>query len=323
MASASGRAKPKYGKKTTALDIVADMDLGGKTFFITGANSGIGFETARALALHGAHVVMGCRNPSKAQDAKGAILKEKPDAKVDMIQIDNSSLQSVHDCAQQYIANGWPLHCLILNAGAYNPQPRITADGFEATFQTNHLAHFLLTNLLTPLLITNAPSRVVVVSSDAHKTANVVGLTPEKITWEFLSPTGNTKMNGDYTAYSISKLCNVLHAKALHERLASKGVTVNSLHPGMIRTNIQNNSKFLLRLTSLVTPWMKTVEQGAATTVYCAVAPELTPENGGLYYDDCRLGATTRTAQRADNAEKLWALSEEMLKEYQKKKNGT
>jgi len=314
--------RPTFGKRTRALEIVDGMNLTGKTYFITGANSGIGYETARALALHGGHVVMGCRTPAKAQDARALILKEKHDARVDLIAIDNSNLKSVYDCAQQYIANGWPLHCLILNAGAFNPDPRVTDDGFEATFQTNHLAHFLLTNLLTPLLIANAPSRIVILSSDGHKTANILKLGPDHITSDFLSPVGNGKsLNSNFVAYGISKLCNIWHAKALHERLASKGVTVNCLHPGVIKTNIQHNSKMLQNFFVLLKPMMKTVEQGASTTVYCAVAPELTPANGGLYYDDCRERTPTATARNPHNADKLWTLSELMIKQHQEKLN--
>jgi WW domain-containing oxidoreductase len=261
---------------------------------------------------------MACRSVTKAQDAKGAILREKPDARIDLIQLDLANLKSVEDCAKEYIAKGWPLHCLILNAGLYNPEQRVTVDQFEGTFQANHLGHFLLTNLLTSLLIASAPSRIVVVSSEAHRTANVFKMTPDKITWDFLSPVGEGKiMNSAYQAYGISKLCNIWHAHALQERLASKGVTVGSLHPGMIKTNITNNSKLLQNFLTVAKPWMKNIEQGAATTVFVAVTPELNPNSVSLYYDDCKARTCTGTAQRLDNAEKLWALSEEMLQKRQ------
>jgi len=208
---------------------------------------------------------------------------------------------------------------LILNAGIFGADPRVTADNFEATFQVNHLAHFLLTNLLTPLLLSTPSSRIVIVSSDAHKTANIFRIRPENITWEYLSPTDPKKIPSAFLSYGLSKLCNIWHAKALHERLAGKGVTVNTLHPGVIATNIQRNSKFLQRFLSLAKPLTKTVEQGAATTVYCAVAAELNPGNGGLYYDDCHPRTPTSSAQSHENAERFWSISEQMVKQHQEK----
>lgn len=314
----------RFGKSTTALEVVEGMDLSGKTFFITGGNSGKGFETARALALRNGHVVLGCRSIVRAIEARGDILQEKRDAKIDVLQLDNGDLQSVRDCVDKYIAKGWPLHCLILNAGVYDPLHRITDDEFETIFQVNHLAHFLLTNLLSPLLIKSSPSRVVVVSSDSHRSVGTIGLGSNDITWERLSPTHTHKLNSALVAYDLSKLCNILFANALHERLCPHGVTVNSVNPGMVRTNSkQSNSKLLKSLMVVAKPWMKTAEQGAATIVYCAVSPDLTPDNGGQYFEECRPKLPSSTAQRADIAERLWQVSELMIQTHQEKRDRT
>jgi len=310
----------RFGKNTTALEVVEGMDLCGRTFFITGGNSGKGFETARALALRNAHVVLGCRSMVRAIEARGDILQEKRDAKIDLLQLDNADLQSVRDCADKYIAKGWPLHCLILNAGVYGPLHRITDDEFEATFQINHLAHFLLTQLLTPLLIKSAHSRVVVVASENHRSVGAIKLSSNDITWERLSPTHTHRLNSALIAYDLSKLCNILFAKSLHERLSKYGVIVNSLHPGMVRTSTQNNNSKLFRGFMIVAkPWMKSAEQGAATTVYCAVSPDLTSQNGGRYFDACRPKLPSTTAQRTDLAERLWQVSELMIHTHDEK----
>jgi len=317
-------ATKRFGKNSTACEVVEGMDLSGKTYFITGGNAGKGFETARALALGNAHVVLGCRSMVRAIEARGDILQEKRDAKIDLLQLDNADLQSVRDCADKYIAKGWPLHCLILNAGVYDPLHRITDDEFEATFQVNHLAHFLLTQLLTPLLIKSAPSRVVVVASESHRTVGAIKLNANDITWERLSPTHTHGLNSALIAYDLSKLCNILFAKTLHERLSKEGVTVNSVNPGMVRTSMRSHPSKLLRGFMVVAkPWMKTAEQGAATSVYCAVSPDLTPENGGRYFDGCHPKLPSAAAQRADIADRLWQVSQLMMNTYEEKRRRT
>jgi len=314
----------RFGQRTTALEVVDGMDLTGRTFFITGGNTGKGFETARALALKNGHVILGCRSIVRAIEARGEILQEKRDAKIDVLQMDNADLQSVRDCAEKYIAKGWPLHCLILNAGVYDPLHRITDDEFEATFQVNHLAHFLLTQLLTPLLIASAPSRIVVVASESHRSVGAIKLAAHDITWERLSPTHTHSLNSALVAYDLSKLCNILFAKILHERLSDRGLTVNSVHPGMVRTSMQsNNSKLMRGFMVVAKPWMKTAEQGAASTVYCSVSPDLTSENGGRYFDGCRTKIPSATAQRSDLAERLWQLSELMIRTHDEKRQRT
>lgn len=228
-----------FHKNVTALEILEGTELDGKYCLVTGANCGIGFETARALALKNAHVTITCRNTAKGNKVMEKILKEKRDAKIKVLELECSNLSSVEFCAKKYLERGWPLHILILNAGIYNPVHRITDEGFEATFQINYLSQFYLTQLLQQKLIESAPARVVVVSSDAYKQFH---WTPSDITWEKVSPTHKHKINSAFEAYGISKFCQVLFAMELSARLFSQGVTAYSLHPGTVQTRITRNS---------------------------------------------------------------------------------
>jgi len=161
---------------------------------------------------------------------------------------------------------------------------------------------------------------VVVVASENHRSVGAIKLSSNDITWERLSPTHTHRLNSALIAYDLSKLCNILFAKSLHERLSKYGVIVNSLHPGMVRTSTQNNNSKLFRGFMIVAkPWMKSAEQGAATTVYCAVSPDLTSQNGGRYFDACRPKLPSTTAQRADLAERLWQVSELMIHTHDEK----
>ena len=152
---------------------------------ITGANCGIGFETARSLALHGATVVMACRNMDSAREKRSEILKERPEATIEILHLDLTSLKSVKEMADIYLDKGWPLHILILNAGVFGLGFSVTDDGYETTFQVNHLAQFYLTRLLTKRMVDSAPARIVVVSSESHRFAD---LTADNMTVHKLSP---------------------------------------------------------------------------------------------------------------------------------------
>uniref|UniRef100_A0A914CXM1 Uncharacterized protein n=1 Tax=Acrobeloides nanus TaxID=290746 RepID=A0A914CXM1_9BILA len=160
--------KPKYGGSTTAVKVLKDVDLTGKTILITGTTAGIGRETARSLALKGAHVVMANRNVNLSQELRDEIYKETSYRKIDIIQLDLNSLASVKHASEEFLSKGWPLNVLILNAGVNNAPNRATKDGYESTFGINHLGHFYLTYLLMNKLRESAPSRLVVVSSALH-----------------------------------------------------------------------------------------------------------------------------------------------------------
>ncbi|VDK56088.1 unnamed protein product [Anisakis simplex] len=292
---------PKYDSGTNALDLINDVDLKGKTALITGTNSGIGLETARTLCLCGAHIVMANRNMVASEQIRDKIMKEKvsnnslrkiyslrdneisselqPDAEIDLLNLDLSSLQSVEAAAKNYLSKDWPLHILILNAGVFGPQEKITVDGYERHFGVNHLGHFYLTYLLLPRLRESAPSRIVIVSSVSH---THTGIAPSMSTDEklriltALTPSYSAKFF--YRLYANSKLCNILMAMKLHRMEHQNGVNTYVLHPGTMiaSTGIARGFGFLAPLyNALIKPFTKSLQQGAATTVYCAVSEHL------------------------------------------------
>ncbi|VDM67996.1 unnamed protein product [Strongylus vulgaris] len=295
--------KRKFGSRTTALETIEDVDLTGRTILITGTTSGIGTETARALALKGAHVIMANRNIVLSEALKNRILAEKPDAKIDMIMCDLTSLQSVQAAATEYKSKHWPLHALILNAGVFSPDQKLTIDGLETSFGVNHVAHQYLVRELLPLL-RQSHARVVVVSSHSHNHTGVSStlyitslsnyyalfkLKPEMTLEEKLTklcPTDSTdfgyRLPSIFPAclfmhYACSKLCNILMSLKLHRDENKNGISVYVLHPGtMIGTDISRSYGFLGKFWNVVSkPFTKSLEQGAATTVYCAASPEV------------------------------------------------
>jgi NAD(P)-dependent dehydrogenase (short-subunit alcohol dehydrogenase family) len=314
----------KYGSRTDALTIVEGMDLTGKTILITGTTSGIGIETARTLALKGAHVVMANRNIIQSEQLRDKIYAEYSDPEkrnnIDMIHMDLSSLQSVQAAAKEFLSKGWPLHVLILNAGVYGGNTRTTIDGYETTFGVNHLGHFYLTYLLLEKLRENSPSRVVVVSSNSHNHTMIKAQlsTEEKI--NRVIPDPSTTENG-YSLYAYSKLCNVLFAEKLHREEHKNGINVYVLHPGsMIQTNISRGYPIFSKIMNVITkPFVKNVQQGAATTVYCAVSPDC-ENDSGKYYESCwddENSLQKNLAHDTDFQDALWQRSLEFIKKFE------
>jgi WW domain-containing oxidoreductase len=302
----------KFNRNTTALQVVEGIDLSGKVALITGANNGIGLETARALAYRNCHVIMACRNLQSAEEAKKSIIEGYPNSKIDILYMDSSKLNTVESCAAEYISKGWPLHMLILNAGVFNPTEKMTEDGFESTFQVNHLAHFYLTQLLSAVILKSAPARVVNVASVGHK---VGSFNMDKVTENFLSPKNPRDVSNSGVTYTRSKFCNVLFSNELNRRWQDKGVTSNSLHPGAVRTQIARNSalgRFFFKLPSFGFEPVITMDKGAATTVYCATAPEIEGV-GGRYFDAVKMANPSSKALEEETARKLWELSDQMI----------
>lgn len=300
--------KQKFDGNSTALQILNGRDLTGKYVIVTGGNSGIGFETVRSLVFHGAHVVMACRNMETAKQCKDKILLERPKAEVEVMKLDLASLKSVQDFADQYKQHNWPLHYLILNAAVFGLPYTQTEDGLEMTFQVNHLSHFYLTKLLWTVLMNSAPAKVIVVSSESHRSAdlNVCNLTEDK-----LSPSSNNYW--DMRAYNLSKLCNVLFSLHLNSLLFKYGVTSISLHPGnMVYTNLQRNWWLYRMLFYMARPFTKSLQQGAATTIYCTVAPEM-QNVGGMYFNNCCRCPPSSAGCDEELAKALWDISERML----------
>ncbi|CAM0870885.1 unnamed protein product [Alopecurus aequalis] len=255
-----------FGSKSTAEEVTAACpDLGSLTAIITGATSGIGAETARVLAKRGARVVMPARNVKAAEDMRARICGECPDADVLVLHLDLSSLASVRAFAQRFLALGLPLHLLINNAGKFSHgQLALSEDGVEMTFATNYLGHFLLTELLLGRMAetaaaTGVQGRIVNVSSSVHSWFSG--------DWaEYLSLVTRRKIAYDATqAYAVSKLANVLHTNELAARLKEMGadVTVNCVHPGIVRTRLNRDREGLLTdlVFVLLSRLLKTIPQ--------------------------------------------------------------
>ena len=262
-------------------DNLLKKDMTGQRVIITGANSGIGWVTARQLAKQGAQVTMACRRLEEGKAKAREIKAEHKSADLEVRVLDLASLSSVRAFAQAYRNDHDELHILINNAGVMNTKEGKTEDGFETQIGINHLGHFLLVELLKDQLINSAPSRVVVLSSCFHDKAmgreGIIDL--DDLHFE------NRKYNG-WTAYAQSKLANLLHAKSLARRLKEDGVTVVSVHPGWVRTNLGRHTapnfvqNILLRpvfsLMGQIDAW-----QGAQTSLYAALSDDL---ESGAYY---------------------------------------
>jgi len=271
-------------------------ELTGRTFLITGANTGIGFATARALAERGGRVQLACRSRQKGEAAAAQIAAATDSNLVSVLQLDLADLASVRVCARAFLALGEPLHVLINNAGV-GGTPGLTKDGFEFVFGVNHLGHFALTMALLDRL-TESKARIVNVASDAHYQAP--GIDFDRLRRRTRGITGMRE-------YAVSKLCNVLFSQELARRLAGTGVTSYALHPGVVASDIWRRVPRPVR--PLVTRRMLTVEQGARTSLYCATAPDAVLTSGA-YYDDCAERAPSPVAT-PELAGRLWQHSQE------------
>jgi retinol dehydrogenase 12 len=248
-------------------------DLDGRTFLVTGANTGIGLATATALAVRGGRVHIACRSEQKGRDAQAAIAAAAGPDHVSFLKLDLADLASVQASAQAFLALGEPLHVLINNAGI-GGQRGLTKDGYELMFGVNHLGHFAFTMALLDRL-TSSQARIVNVASDAHYAAK--GIDFDQLRRPARGITGMAE-------YSVSKLCNVLFTQELARRLSGTGVTSYALHPGVVASDIWRRVPWPIR--PLITRRMLTVTQGAQTSLYCATSPELASVSG-RYYDNC------------------------------------
>ncbi|KAI8485324.1 Retinol dehydrogenase 12 [Branchiostoma belcheri] len=284
--------------------------LDGKTAIVTGANAGIGKETARALAAKGARVILACRDTSKAETAAKDIRETTGNGNVVVEELNLASLASVRKFAARIKKRETSLDVLINNAAVRACPKWVTEDGFERQFATNHLGHFLLTNLLLDLLKKSAPSRVVVVSAVLYKRG--------KIDFDDIN---SEKSYSPHGAYCQSKLANVLFMRELARRLEGTGVTANALHPGVVDTELSRNFSttlgwIMLLLGPFFTAWVylfaKTAKQGAETSVHLAVDKEL-ETTSGVYFSDCKPNELAPVGKDDATATKLWQISEEMI----------
>jgi NAD(P)-dependent dehydrogenase (short-subunit alcohol dehydrogenase family) len=272
-------------------------DLDGRTFLLSGANTGIGKETARALAGRGARLFLACRSAASGRRTLEEIAGETGNRSIELLSLDLGDPDSVRACAEAFLATGEPLHVLINNAGVAGARG-MTTSGFERAFGINHIGPFLLTDLLLERLRASAPSRIVNVASAAHYEAP--GIDWDAVRRPTRSATGMRE-------YRVSKLANVLHAQELARRLDGSGVTTYALHPGVIASDIWRQVPWPVR--PLMKRRMDTPANGARTSVFCATAPELTGESG-QYYDDCRRKEPAAVATAA-LGEELWRRSSE------------
>uniref|UniRef100_A0ACD5XMZ2 Uncharacterized protein n=1 Tax=Avena sativa TaxID=4498 RepID=A0ACD5XMZ2_AVESA len=297
---------------STADQVTAGLSASGLTAVVTGASSGIGAETARVLAARGAHVVMAARNLAAAESVRQAVLAETPDASLDLMELDLSSMASVRRFAADFAAKGLPLNILVNNAGVMATPFSLSEDGIEMQFATNHVGHFLLTHLLLETMQktareSNVEGRIVNVSSAAHKFTYQEGIRFDKINDE--------TEYGSIGAYGQSKLANILHANELARRFKEEGVniTANSLHPGGIITNLLRHHSIIdvlhRTLGKLV---LKNANQGAATTCYVALHPDVKGMSG-KYFNDSNVYEPSEKARDAELAKKLWDLSIELV----------
>ncbi|CAM8879218.1 unnamed protein product [Rhodiola kirilowii] len=314
--AAMGWAGPSgFGSSTTAEEVTEGIDATNLTAIVTGGACGIGFETSKTLALRGAHVVIAARNTAAANEAKQQIVKEIPSARIDVLKLDLASLKSVREFVDEFISLNLPLNILINNAGIMFCPYQLSQDGIELQFATNHLGHFLLTNLLLDKMKHTAETsgiqgRIVNLSSVAHQHTYPGGIRFDKI---------NDKSSyNDKKAYGQSKLANILHANELSHRLKEEGVniTVNSVHPGLILTNLFQHHAKLMRVLYLLSfiIW-KNVAQGAATTCYVALHPSLKGATG-KYFTDCNEFIPTK-AMDENLRKKLWDLSNKLVSSAQ------
>jgi NAD(P)-dependent dehydrogenase (short-subunit alcohol dehydrogenase family) len=303
-----GVPRSRFDDESTAEEVTAGIDLGGKLAVVTGCTSGIGFETMRVLALRGAHVVGTSRSLDRAQAAC-----ERADGVTSPMQLELSDFDSVVDCANAIQSMNAPLDMLICNAGYLGGtgKPELL-NGVEKHFAINHLGHFVLVNRLLGQLHLADQGRIVVVASRAaYRSAPADGIQFDDL--------AVTRDYSDRQAYGHSKLANVLFALELGKLLGGTRITANSLHPGVINTEIDRNMGWMTQRAFALFAALggtKTVEQGAATSCYVATSPQLR-STSGKYFEDCN--AVTIGAGHLHNesmARRLWSVSEDLTRDH-------
>ena len=314
------------GAERTTVDVIAGIELTGKTALITGASTGLGLETALTLASAGARIIMAARPGAKLDAALATVRERYGNAVAEAVALDLTDLDSIRACAGAVVALTDKLDFLINNAGIMAVPFDRTSAGCELQFGTNHIGHFLLTNLLAPLLIKAGQARVINLSSGGHKHSPVDF---DDLHWQ-------TREYSKWGAYGQAKTANALFTVALQKRLGNKGISVFAVHPGAIPTELgrhltEDDIKALMSSQSLGGDkkesggtsrgklLFKTIPQGAATTVWATVTPELNGK-GGLYLEDCGIAEEVSIgvadhgyfawALEPQSAEKLWAASE-------------
>lgn len=308
-----------FGFRSTAEQVTQGVDGSGLTAVVTGASSGIGKETARVLALRGVKVIIPVRKLDSGSAAKKSILEQNPNAKIDVMEMDLASLKSVESFVHTFQQSNQPLNILINNAGIMACPFSLSEDGIELQFATNHVAHFLLTNMLLDKIKNTAKEtgiqgRIVNVSSRAHHFGDPRSLCD-------LNRMNDPSKYNAYKAYANSKLANLLHSNELARQLQEEGanITANSLHPGIIVTPLFRFFDFKSPISSaqavLGKPFFKTIPQGASTTCYLALHPNL-KDVSGKHFLDCNEGKSKDIANGMELGMKLWDHSLDLVNKF-------
>lgn len=285
----------KFSSRATADEVLKGHDFTGKNVVITGANSGMGYESAKSLAKVGAHVILACRSESKAIEAIDKIKNEIPKASLEFVPLDLVSFRSIENFVKSLKVNQVDL--LINNAGIMTSEYQTTPQGHEITAGVNHFGHFYLTKLLLPLLL-KAKARVVILSSESHR--QTLGFNVNK--WP-----QSDKDFGFNSAYAKSKLANILFANELGRRY--KDLTVTSCHPGnLVTTNFGEGTPFTKVLFQLISPFTKSPAQGAGTPMFCVSQPSEVVS--GNYFSGNEKTQTSALARNQSIAKELWEYSE-------------
>jgi NAD(P)-dependent dehydrogenase (short-subunit alcohol dehydrogenase family) len=319
-----------FGATSTTGDVLSSIDLRGKRILVTGVSAGLGVETARSLAAHGANVVGTARDLAKAEAATAQIRKDAAanGGSFELVELDLASLASVRNCADQLLRKGEPLDVIIANAGVMAPPLSYTTDHFEMQFGTNHLGHFVLVNRIASLI--RRGGRLINLSSAGHRYSNV----------DLEDPNFERTPYDPFLAYGRSKTANILFAVAFDQRYRGRDIRAAAVHPGVIQTELGRHmdpamvKALMARLEKQLAaegkssfPW-KTIPQGAATSIWAAVVAPA-EEIGGKYCENCHVGqvapddvaiSPTSEGVRAyaldpNAAEALWKKSEEMVGE--------
>ncbi|MDJ0878088.1 MAG: SDR family NAD(P)-dependent oxidoreductase [Halieaceae bacterium] len=311
--------RANFGHDTTTDQVLEGIDLTEARALVTGGTAGLGVETARTLAAHGAAVTLTARNMVRGEEVVADIRESTGNQAVDVMELELGSLASIRAFTDAYLARYDTLNILINNAGIMACPHGTTEEGFELQFGTNHLGHFLMTNRLVPALLEGAPARVVALSSRAHH------MSPVDFDDLDFSGRGYNK----WAAYGQSKTANILFAVALDARLRNRGVRAYAVHPGVIETELsrhmddEDRALINARAEQIGNWTLKSTAAGAATSVYAATAPELDGQ-GAVYLEDCGVAPieneSTSHGVRAyaldeDAAERLWRVSEELVGE--------
>lgn len=274
----------------------------GKRVVLTGASRGIGRETALALARRGANLTLVVRDAERGKAVAGEVSALGAGGDVEVFIADLSSMADVRRVGAEILAKHDVIDVLVNNAGAILMERQVTKDGFEATFATNHLAYFVLTNVLLEALKKAPAGRIVNVASDAHHRGSL----------DFDDLMADERYAG-WRAYSTSKLANILFTTELARRLEGTSVTTNSLHPGVIASGFARNNKGLVGfLAKVAAPFLMSSEDGAKTTIFLAGDPSVSGVSG-KYFAKSRVTKPSREARNAAIAKRLWDVSEELV----------